>query len=57
MDDYIAYVEEHPDHVLIQTDSVEGKATDKLRLLTVMFVKTGFQLETSRWIKRNRLKR
>lgn len=44
MDDYTAYVEEHPDHILIQTDSVEGKISDKLRLLTVMFVETGFQL-------------
>ena len=44
MDDYTAYVEEHPDHLLIQTDSVEGKTSDKLRLLTVMFVETGFQL-------------
>ena len=44
MDDYTAYVEEHPDHVLIQTDSIEGKTGDKLRLPTVMFVKTGFQL-------------
>ena len=44
MDDNIAYVEEHPDHILIQTDSVEGKTGDKLRLLNVMFVETGFQL-------------
>ena len=33
MDDYIAYVEEHPDHVLIQTDSLEGKTGFQLALI------------------------
>ena len=44
MDDYQLYIKKYPDHILIQTDSVEGRKGDKLRLLTVMFVETGFQL-------------
>ncbi len=44
MQDYLEFVKEHPDHILIQTDSVEGKKSDKRRLLTVMFVKTSVQL-------------
>ena len=44
MDDYQLYIKEYPDHILIQTDSVEGRKGDTLRLLTVMFVETGFQL-------------
>ena len=44
MQDYLSFVEEHPNHLLIQTDSVEGRKKDKRNLLTVMFVKSGLQL-------------
>ena len=44
MDDHQLYIKKYPDHIPIQTDSVEGRKGDELRLLTVMFVEIGFQL-------------
>lgn len=44
MEDYRAFLEEHPGALMIQTDSVEGRKGDSRRLLTVMFVRECFQL-------------
>ena len=35
IEDYMRFMKEHPDSAVIQTDSVEGKTTDRLAVLTV----------------------
>lgn len=43
IEDYRRFMEEHPDSVVIQTDSVEGKATDRLAVLTVFHAESKLQ--------------
>ena len=43
IEDYRKFMEEHPDSAVIQTDSVEGKKTDKLAVLTVFHAESKLQ--------------
>lgn len=46
MSDFLDYVAEHPDAVLIEADSVVGIQTDTRRILTIMFLREHFQYGT-----------
>lgn len=41
--DYLKYIEENPNSLIWQYDSVEGKKSDKQAILTITFPKTRFQ--------------
>lgn len=43
IEDYRRFMEEHPDSVVLQTDSVEGKTTDKLAILTIFHAESKLQ--------------
>lgn len=42
-DDFLKYIEDHPKAIVVQLDSVIGKANDKFALLTVYFMNSKFQ--------------
>lgn len=44
MTDYKEYVNAHPDAIKIQLDSIVGSRSDKMKILTIMFVKEWFQI-------------
>lgn len=43
IEDYRRFMEEHPDSAVLQTDSVEGKTTDKLAILTIFHAESKLQ--------------
>lgn len=44
IEDYMRFMKEHPDSAVIQTDSVEGKTTDRLAVLTVFHAESKLQV-------------
>lgn len=46
MSDFRQFTEGHPDALTVEQDSVEGKATDSVRILTQMIVSCSFQIGT-----------
>lgn len=47
IEDYRRFMKEHPDSAVIQTDSVEGKTTDRLAVLTIFHAESKLQRSTA----------